>query len=90
MYNGCRIEYKNIYAQLTNYQLIQFLNQRIGEKVQNALFVYDLETTGLEPETDDIIECTIYEYYTKSPVYHSLIRPTKQIPFEVVLLTKIQ
>ena len=53
--------------------------------------VFDLETTGLSRDKDDIIEIAAirYSHGQKVQEFHSLVRPSKPIPQEVVELTGI-
>ena len=53
--------------------------------------VFDLETTGFSREKDEIIEIAAirYSHGQKVQEFHSLVRPSKPIPQEVVELTGI-
>lgn len=53
--------------------------------------VFDLETTGFSREKDEVIEIAAirYSHGQKVQEFHSLVRPSKPIPQEVVELTGI-
>ncbi|WDL97227.1 helicase C-terminal domain-containing protein [Alicyclobacillus sp. ALC3] len=53
--------------------------------------VYDLETTGLRPGQDEIIEIGAVrsEHGVVTATYHSLIRPLCNVPDEILQLTQI-
>ena len=53
--------------------------------------VFDLETTGLRPDTDQVIEIGAVRCDGQSAVdrFHSLVRPTRVVPDEVLRLTGI-
>tara|TARA_B110000967_G_C18801721_1_gene518838 strand:- start:672 stop:1244 length:573 start_codon:yes stop_codon:yes gene_type:complete len=53
----------------------------------NRLIFYDLETTGFDPQKDEIIEIGAKDNYGN--VFEKLINPNKQIPDKIELLTGI-
>ena len=53
----------------------------------NRLIFYDLETTGFDPKTDEIIEIGAKDNYGN--IFEKLINPNKQIPYRIELLTGI-
>lgn len=56
-----------------------------------TIVVFDVETTGLDPSTDEIIELGAVKLKNGVFVekFSTFVRPTKQIPYEVVKLTGI-
>ena len=51
----------------------------------------DLETTGLDPETDEIIEVAAIRFDASGPIdrYHSLVNPGRKLDYRIALLTGI-
>ncbi|MGQ9489539.1 MAG: helicase C-terminal domain-containing protein [Anaerolineae bacterium] len=51
----------------------------------------DLETTGLNPEKDAVVEIGAVKYYDGQPVdtFSSLVNPGRPIPYEITMLTGI-
>jgi DNA polymerase-3 subunit epsilon/ATP-dependent DNA helicase DinG len=51
----------------------------------------DLETTGLDPERDEIIEVAAIRFDTSGPIatYHSLVNPERKLEYRIALLTGI-
>jgi len=56
-------------------------------KKPNRLIFYDLETTGVNPENDEIIEIGAKDNYGN--IFEKLINPKKEIPDKIELLTGI-
>ena len=56
-------------------------------KKPNRLIFYDLETTGVNPESDEIIEIGAKDNYGN--IFEKLINPKKEIPDKIELLTGI-
>ncbi len=59
--------------------------------MRGEFLAFDLETTGLEPASDDIIEIGIARFHQGKLVesFQSLVKPSKAIPIEVTQLTGI-
>ena len=76
-----------------NYELLKLLSVVLQEKLQNMIFIYDLETTGLIQNNQfvDIIDRHFEEYETSCVASSGLVKPTqnKCIPFEIMELTHI-
>jgi DNA polymerase III epsilon subunit-like protein len=76
------------------YSLLKILAKSMNRKLENMIFFYDLETTGLAYANKkiDIIERHFEEYTTGIVVSTGLIKPEQQllfIPFEITKLTGI-
>ena len=56
-------------------------------KKPNRLIFYDLETTGINPENDEIIEIGAKDNFGN--IFEKLIKPNKEIPDKIELLTGI-
>ena len=56
-------------------------------KKPNRLIFYDLETTGVDPLNDEIIEIGAKDNYGN--IFEKLINPNKTIPNNIELLTGI-
>lgn len=56
-----------------------------------TIVVFDIETTGLDPETDQIIELGAVKIENGNIIekFSTFVKPTKKIPYEVVELTGI-
>jgi len=80
-------------SQLNIYQLLKILSKSINKKLENMIFMYDLETTGLlySNKKIDIIDRHFEEYTTSIIVSTGLLKPVDVpfIPFEITKLTGI-
>ena len=68
------------------------LQDKYNAKIMGkSIVVFDIETTGLDPETDQIIElgAVKIENGNIAEKFSTFVKPTKKIPFEVVELTGI-
>jgi len=76
------LEQDNMFGKVEKY------NQKIMGK---TIVVFDLETTGLDPEIDQIIELGAVKIEDGNIVekFSTFVKPTVPIPFEVVRLTGI-
>ena len=52
----------------------------------------DLETTGLDPEQDEITEVGAVRFEPGRPaeVFHTLVNPRRDVPYRIQLLTGIE
>jgi DNA polymerase III epsilon subunit-like protein len=75
------------------YDLLKLLGKSINKKLQNMIFFYDLETTGLlyVNKQIDIIDRHFEEFGTNIVISSGLIKPVfiPFIPFEITKLTGI-
>jgi DNA polymerase III epsilon subunit-like protein len=67
----------------------KFLCKVLDTKLKYTVFIYDLETTGLNTETCEIIECHIREYFYNYIFVDNLVIPENPIPEEITTLTGI-
>jgi len=76
-----------------NYELLKLLSVACGEKLKNMIFIYDLETTGLNVNDDfiDIIDRHFEEYETSVIPSSGLVKLEHNpcVPFEIMELTSI-
>jgi DNA polymerase III epsilon subunit-like protein len=79
--------------EIDKYKFLKLLSKSIGKKLENMIFLYDLETTGLlyANKKIDIIERHFEEYTTGIIASTGLIKPINVpfIPFEITKLTGI-
>lgn len=61
------------------------------DELPNDYVVLDVETTGLDPHTDDIIEVALIEIKNRNPVrqYKQLVKPRKEISYKITSITGI-
>ena len=75
------------------YDLLKLLGKSINKKLQNMIFFYDLETTGLlyVNKQIDIIDRHFEEFGTNIVISSGLIKPVfiPFVPFEITKLTGI-
>lgn len=76
------------------YEFLKIIASSINKKLDNMIFIYDLETTGLNYSNGnvDIIDCCIIEYNTNTIVENNLVKPLSIncfIPFNITQLTGI-
>ena len=80
-------------AQFMNYELLKLLSIVLKHKLENMIFFYDLETSGLLTSGDDIdiIDRHFEEYTTSCVPSSGLIKPYyhKCLNYEIVKLTGI-
>jgi len=80
-------------SELNIYQLLKILSKTINKKLENMIFMYDLETTGFlySNKKMDIIDRHFEEYTTSIIVSTGLLKPVDVpfIPFEITKLTGI-
>jgi DNA polymerase-3 subunit alpha (Gram-positive type) len=62
-----------------------------GELEKLSYVVFDIETTGLNPETDEIIEIGAIKLENKElkDIFNKLVRPVKSVPQNITELTGI-
>jgi len=77
------IKYKiNISPILTNYTILKELCSITNDKLRNLLFIYDLETDGLDTESCNIIERYFLEYNLNFILSNGVININKSVsPF---------
>jgi len=85
---GIRAKYK-IKPLISNFKFLMYLAKITGLKINKPIIMYDLETTGLNTLTAEIIERHLQDYVTNSEVSSGLIRPRHSIPKVVEELTHI-
>ena len=88
LYNGTKYEI-TINSDLKPYQLNEFLCDTFNIKMKNKIFLYDLETTGLEFNCD-IIERHIIDYDDDRVMSTGLINPHRPIGLFISELTGIR
>jgi hypothetical protein len=75
------------------YELLKILSKSVKQKLNNMIFLYDLETTGLEYANNkiDIIDRHFEEYESSIVVSSGLLKPVNVpfIPFKVTSMTGI-
>ncbi len=75
------------------YDILKIISTKIGRKMKNMIFMYDLQTTGLSYANKkmDIIERHFEEYTTEIIASSGLIKPINVpfIPFQITKLTGI-
>ena len=80
-------------SELNIYKLLKILSKSINTKLENMIFVYDLETTGLlySNKKIDIIDRHFEELTTSIIISTGLLKPVDVpfIPFEITKLTGI-
>ena len=71
------------------FKFLCVLSDMSGLKLNNISICYDLETTGLDRETCNIIDICCIEYNLGFEIINTLVNPDEKIPVEVVKLTHI-
>lgn len=74
---------------LCNYNLLRFLCDKTKLKMKNLLFLYDLETTGLDTNTCEVIDRYFEEYNLKFVVSNGLLRTNSELPQDITNITNI-
>lgn len=74
---------------INNYDILKQLCLITKEKMTNLLFLYDLETTGLDTQTCEIIERYFLEYNLNFVISEGIININKTIPPFITDLTGI-
>jgi DNA polymerase III epsilon subunit-like protein len=69
--------------------LQKFLCSILKLKMHYNVFLYDLETTGLDTNTCEIIECNFKEYFYNHTFIDTLVLPIEPVPYNIVTLTGI-
>lgn len=89
-FEGTVVEIEKITAleQNSMFELKSKYNNKISGR---TIVVFDIETTGLDPNTDQIIELGAVKIENGNIVekFSTFVKPTKKIPYEVVKLTGI-
>ena len=93
-HNGKKYKIILDYNKFYNYELLKLLSIILKHKLENMIFFYDLETTGLINNNNydiDIIDRHFEEYTTSSVPSTGLVRPiyNKIIPYDIIELTGI-
>lgn len=81
--------YEFSFAAFDLWDMMQFLCAQFQIKMKNALFVYDLETTGLDTESCQVIDRYVEEYNLGVCPSQGFCQIRGTIPREVVELTHI-
>ena len=72
-----------------NYMLNEYLCDTFGIKMKNKIYIYDLETTGLDTYFCDIIERHLVDLDDNNAMSSGLINPHKQLPPIITEITGI-
>lgn len=88
LYHGkaYEIDIENI---MKNYDLLRYICDITGKKLDNMIFLYDLETTSLDTFKCEIIDRHFEEYNLRFSPSSGLVKPNKRIPDDVIELTGI-
>lgn len=67
------------------------MNRKFNKQLLDSYIVVDLETTGLSPETDEIIEIAAVKVINGNITeqFSTLVKPTKAIPYYITEITGI-
>ena len=79
----------NIKKTLTNRDLNYFLCETFSIKMKHNIIVYDLETTGLDTNSCEIIERYMYDMTLDNVLSEGLVCPRQTIPPHIERLTHI-
>jgi DNA polymerase III epsilon subunit-like protein len=72
------------------FELQQCICSIMSIKLNYTVFIYDLETTGLDTDTCEIVECHIREYFYNEIIVDDLVLPSVEfLPEEIIKLTGI-
>jgi hypothetical protein len=88
-YKGKKYEINIANNGLTNYDILKFICKITRKKMINTLFLYDLETTGLDIYGCEITERYFEEYNLGFSPSKGLLKIKNTIPSDVVNLTHI-
>ena len=88
LYTGT-IHQINIDKNLTNFQFLKLLSENTQTKLNNMLFCYDLETTGLDVMSLEITERYFEEYNLKFSPSKGFVKIKGKIPMEITAITGI-
>lgn len=80
------ISFKNT---LSNFDISLALSLKFNIKMENLIFVYDLETTGLNVKSCEIIERHFHEITHNTQISNGVIKPYKYVPPIVLSITGI-
>ena len=75
--------------EIKNYDLLKIMVDITDVKLKNTLFCYDLETTGLNIDTLEVIERYFEEYNLGYVPSYGLIKPFFKVSKEITDITKI-
>jgi hypothetical protein len=86
VYNFYTNEIHKFIIQVNPNYIIKLLSKLVnyGNIKLDLTMVYDLETTGLNTQKDQIVQMSIIEYHYEFPIINTLVKPSIKIPQETI------